>query len=213
MKLPAIGTDFCQLQKQKVQSSRNSHALSTYVKTPSIESRYSTYCDQHGSSSHCAQRVASASTTAVYNWRIWDLCWAQCEGYPFWPGVVVDLQSDLVCIAWYEGIRDISEAQWFSRNENSIKSYASNRQLCGLFFALCSCETTIFRILLFTPRCMNPPLLHDATRFAAAVALAESDFAIPGAAKRRFACFGIPPVPARFVSSRIPESSGFVNKV
>ena len=63
-------------------------------------------------------------------WRQWDLCWAKCDDYPYWPGVIVELREtdQLVCVVFYDSGLEVAEAQWFSTLDGSIKEYASNRQ-------------------------------------------------------------------------------------
>jgi hypothetical protein len=61
---------------------------------------------------------------------LWDLCWAQCDGFPYWPGVIVALRQDdeLACVAFYDSSADVAEAQWFSTQGSSIMAFADNYQ-------------------------------------------------------------------------------------
>lgn len=63
-------------------------------------------------------------------WNMFDICWAKCEGYPFWPGVIVELRSErrLACVAFYGESGDVNEATWFVTDEDALRPYAANRQ-------------------------------------------------------------------------------------
>jgi hypothetical protein len=137
MKLPAFGTDFCRLLKvQPPQSGLNithkdpvpAPIEGAFTRSQSVASssdKNDELSDRHHS--HSNSRVPSNSCV----WSQWDVCWAKCDGYPYWPGVIVQLRADdqLACVAFYDSCIDVAEAQWFSTQDNLIKAYASNREL------------------------------------------------------------------------------------
>ena len=84
----------------------------------------------HPHSLQRASLVTGSSSTDADAWSLYDICWAQCEGYPYWPGVIVELrpQLRLACVAFYDGKGEVAEAQWFTTNQTDMKEYMSNRK-------------------------------------------------------------------------------------
>lgn len=137
MKLPAFGTDFCRLLKvQPPQSGSNTtHKHPVPAPSQAASTRSQIVASSSDENDELPVRHRSHSNSTVLSnscvWRQWDVCWANCEGYPYWPGVIVELRADdqLACVAFYDSCIDVAEAQWFSTQDNSIKAYACNREL------------------------------------------------------------------------------------
>jgi len=137
IRLPAHGTDFCQTFKHShpLSPTQQPHEALESSSCPAAESPRSSLqsSDKSRARNSFIRRVPSKSTAAScahVSWSRWDLCWAKCEGYPYWPGVVVELREEdgLACVAFYDSSVGTAEAQWFSTQEDSIRPYASNRQ-------------------------------------------------------------------------------------
>jgi len=140
IRLPAHGTDFCQKLKHShllLPSQQPRGALESSSDTaaaapvPSFMSSPAS-SDQPRARNAFIRRVPPKSialSSPCIPWSQWDLCWAQCEGYPYWPGVIVELREkdSLACVAFYDSI-GTAEAQWFSTQGSSIIPYFSNRQ-------------------------------------------------------------------------------------
>ncbi len=135
MKLPAYGMDFCQLLK--VQPQQSPSCLShedldqSPVRAASVHVQYaasSSHCDELLDTRRAASKLQPSSSC---EWRRWDICWAKCDGYPYWPGVIVELRlhDELACVAFYDSSVDVAEAQWFSTQDGSMRAYAFNRHL------------------------------------------------------------------------------------
>ncbi len=93
-------------------------------------SRVTAATPRHPHSLQRASHVTGSSSTDADAWSLYDICWAQCAGYPYWPGVIVELrpQLRLACVAFYDGKGDVAEAQWFPTNETDMKKYGPNRK-------------------------------------------------------------------------------------
>jgi hypothetical protein len=72
----------------------------------------------------------SSKVTLQHIWKQWDLCWAKCDDYPYWPGVIVELREtdQLVCVVFYDSGLEVAESRWFSTRDDFVKDYASNHK-------------------------------------------------------------------------------------